>query len=93
MNVDRHAAAVVGDLERAVRVEHDVDLLRVARDGLVDAIVDDFVSEVIRPRRVRVHTGPAAHGLEPAQDFYVGSAIIATHRSGLTPERSARAPT
>ena len=55
MDVDGHAAAVVGDFERAVGVEHDVDLLRMPSDSLVDAVVDDLVREVVRPRRIRVH--------------------------------------
>jgi hypothetical protein len=37
------------------------------------------VGEVIRARRVGVHTRPASHGLETAQDLDVGSVIGLTH--------------
>ena len=79
MDIDGHPAAVVRYLERAVGVEHDVDLLRVTRQRLVDAVVDDLVREVIRPRRVGVHPGTTANGLEPAQDFDVLSAVVVAH--------------
>ena len=75
MDVDRHAAAVVGDLQRAVLVEGDVDLLAVAGDRLIDAVVDDFVRQVIGARGVGVHARAAAYGLQAAQDFDVGSGI------------------
>ena len=64
VDVDRHAAPVIGNADRAVLVERNVNLLAVAGDGLIDAIVDDFMSEVIRPRGVGVHAGAAAHRLE-----------------------------
>ena len=66
VDVDRHAAAVVRDLERAVLVERDVDLLAVAGDRLIDAVVDDFVREVIGARGVRVHARPSPDGFETA---------------------------
>jgi hypothetical protein len=43
-NVDRHAAAVVGDFQRAVLVQHHVDALGVAGERLVDRVIDDFVA-------------------------------------------------
>ncbi len=66
MDVDGHATAVVGDLQRAVLEEDDVDLLAVPREGLIDAVVDDLMGQVIGPRGVRVHAGPAPHGLQAA---------------------------
>src|SRR6185437_1090761 len=49
MDVDRHAAAVVGDLQGAILEERDVDLLAVAGDRFVDAVVDDLVGQVVGP--------------------------------------------
>ena len=71
MLVDGHAAAVVGHLERAVLVDGDFDLFAVPGERFVDTVVDNLVSEMIGPRRIRVHAGPAANGLKPAEDFNV----------------------
>ena len=70
---DRHgdAAAVVDDGDRAVGVERDVDLGRVAGEGLVDGVVDDLVDEVVQTAhagRADVHARPLAHGLEALED-------------------------
>ena len=79
MNVHRHAATVVGHLQRAVLVEHDVDALGVTGQRFVDGVVDDFVREVIGPARIRVHAGTPAHGIESAQYFDIGSVIRLSH--------------
>jgi hypothetical protein len=75
MDVDRHAAAVVRDFQRAVLVEHHVDALGVAGQRLIDRVVDDFVGEMVRAAGVGVHAGPPAHRIEPAEYFDVGSGI------------------
>src|SRR6185312_2128407 len=54
--------------------------------------------EVIRPRRIRVHPGATANGLEPAQDFDFRSAVVVAYcpdarsngRIVCAPARSAR---
>ena len=79
MDVDRHAAAVVRDLQRAVLVQRDVDLLAVAGDRLIDAVVDDLVREVVGALRVGVHARPSPHGLEAGQDLDVGGGIRLAH--------------
>ena len=79
VDIDRHAAAVVGDFQRAVPEELDVDALGVALDGLVDAVVDDFVSEMVGTAGVGEHAGPPAHGVKTAQDLDVGSVIAVSH--------------
>ncbi len=79
MDVDRHAATVVGHLQRAVLVEHDVDLLAVPGERLIDAVVDHLVRHMVRPLGVRVHPRPAPHGLQTAQDFDVGGGIRLIH--------------
>ena len=82
--VHGHAAAVIGDLQRTVGKQGDVDALAVAGDGLVDTVVDDLVGEMIRPAGVGVHAGTATHRVETAQDLDVGSFVTGTHgRPGL----------
>jgi hypothetical protein len=46
----------------------------VAGERLIDAVVDDLVREVIRPRGIGVHARPTADGLETAEDLDVGEA-------------------
>ena len=66
-------------LERSVLVQRHVDLPAVAGDGLVDAVVDDLVREVIGPRGVGVHAGAAAHRLEACEYFDVGGVVRSCH--------------
>jgi hypothetical protein len=47
MFVDRNAAAVVGDADRVVRVNDDVDPIAVAGQRLVHRVINDFVNEVM----------------------------------------------
>jgi hypothetical protein len=75
MNVDRHAAAVVCDFQRAVLVQHHVDALGVAGQRLVDRVIDDFVGKVVRTAGIRVHAGSSAYRIEPAEYFDVGSGV------------------
>ena len=79
MDVYGHAAPVVGDLERAVRMHGHLDEPAVPGQGLVHAVVHDFVGEMIRPRGVGVHARPAADGLQTAQHLDVGSAVSLAH--------------
>jgi hypothetical protein len=81
MHVDRHAAAVVVHLDRLVLEQGDGDLVRVARQGLVDTVVDDFVDEMVGPAGVGVHPRPAAHGVEARQYLDVGCGIGLAHRA------------
>jgi hypothetical protein len=79
MNVDWHAAAVVADFDRAVGMDDDVDRVRVPGQRFVDRVVDDFLNQVIRPRRVGVHAGAALDRFQARQDFDVGGVVSAAH--------------
>ena len=48
VRLDRHAAAVVGDGDVAIRVEHHVDEGRVAGHRLVHRIVDDLGEQMMQ---------------------------------------------
>ena len=59
------------DPAAAVGEQGDVDPVRVARQGLVDRVVDDLVDEVMEARRTGradVHTGPLADRLETLEN-------------------------
>ena len=52
-DVDRDPAAGVADGDRVVRMDRDVDELVVARERLVDGVVDDLEDEVVEPSQAR----------------------------------------
>jgi hypothetical protein len=79
MDVDRHAAAVIHHLQRVVLVQRQGDVLAVAGNRLIDAVVDDLVRQVIGPRGVGVHARAAAHRVQAAQHFDIGCGIRFSH--------------
>jgi hypothetical protein len=82
--VDRDAAAVVDDRDRAIDVNGCVDLIAEARERLVDRVVDDFVDEMMQPGRPRgsdVHGRPLADRLETLEDLNLVRAVV-----GIRPE-------
>jgi hypothetical protein len=89
--VDAHgdAAPVVGDRDAVVGVKRDRDGVRVARQRLVDAVVDDLVDHVVQARAVigvaDIHAGPLAHGLQALENLdgiravFAGRAGVVCH--------------
>ncbi len=74
LDIDGNAPAVVGDGAPAVGVDDDLDPVAVAGHRLVDGVVDKFLDEVMETRLVGgadVHSGPAAHGLQPFEHLDV----------------------
>ena len=68
---DGDAAPVVDDAHPAVGAEGHLDVVAVAREGLVDGIVDDLVDEVVQAAlagRADVHARALANSLEPLED-------------------------
>ena len=83
VDVHRHAAAVVADFDRAVAVEIDGDFAGMARKGLIDAVVDDFLHEVIRPGDIGVHARALSDRVEPGEHFDGVGVIAASHSPGF----------
>ncbi len=70
VGVDRNAAAVVGDGDKAVRLHLDFDPGGVAGQRLVHRIVDHFGEQMMQRLLVGaadIHAGAAANGLQPLQ--------------------------
>ena len=83
MRIDRNATAVVGDTEKAVGLEGDVDERRVTRDRLIHRIVEDFGEEVMQRRLVGtadIHAGAPADRLEPFENLDRGGGITGFSR-------------
>ena len=74
MRIDRNAAAVVGDGDKAVGLHLDLDPVGVAGQRLVHGVVDDLGEQVMQRLLVGaadIHAGAAAHRLEPLQNLDV----------------------
>ncbi len=78
--VHRDAAAIVRDAERAVRMNLDLDVLAMAGQRLIDAVVHKLVDEVMQslgPRIADVHAGPLADmgGVAQHLDVFAGVGV------------------
>jgi hypothetical protein len=69
VQVDGHAPPVIAHRQGTILMEHHLDLLGKAGDGLVHRVVDDFLGKVIRPARIRIHSRPPPDRIEPTQDL------------------------
>lgn len=78
VDVHRHAAAVVDDFQRVVLVQDHLHALRVAGQGFVDAVVDDFLGQVVGAGGVGVHPRALAHRVEAGKDFD-GVCVVSSH--------------
>jgi hypothetical protein len=89
VQVDRDAAALVLDLDRAVLEHRDGDLLAVAGERLVHRVVDRLLHDVQRVDRVGVHARHAPDGLETLEGLDRGCVVgLLCHVfSGLLPLR------
>ena len=63
VGIHRHAPPVVVDFQRAVLMQRDGQPAGVSGQDFVNAVVDDFLREVIRRGGVGVHAGALAHRL------------------------------
>ena len=85
MHLDRDAAAVVLDRDRAVVVDRHGDLRGVAGHGLVDRVVDHFVDQVVQPAERGVgdvHAGPLADVLQVAEVLQVLGGVVVLAAAG-----------
>ena len=76
----RHAAAIVGDRDRIVAVDGDVDIRAVAGQRFIDGVVQHFEYQMVQAGAVRgvanVHARAFAHGFQAFQDLDGGGAVF-----------------
>ena len=80
-HVHGNAAAIVDNGDGVVDVDDDVDLFGVARQRLIDGVVDNFVDEVMQPHfagRADVHGRTQANRFQSFEnlDVLAGVAIV-----------------
>ena len=92
VDVHRHAATVVGHLAAAVGVQDHGNLARVAGQGFVDAVVDDFLGQVVGAGGVGVHPRALAHRVEAGKDFDVFGVVTGAHRNSVGAAAAAPIP-
>ena len=90
MRIDRDAAAVVGDGQKAVGAQFDLDERRMPGKRLVHGVVDDFGEQMMQRLFVGaadIHAGAAAYRLEPFEHLDIGRGV-----AGLGVARARRRP-
>src|SRR5207302_7652121 len=88
--LDGDAPAVVGNAGTAVHVDFDMNVLAVAGEGLVDAVVDQLVDQVVQAVDAGVadiDAGPAADVGRVAQNLNVVFAVVAVAGRGQSAAR------
>ena len=78
MRIDRDAAAVVGDGQKAVGAQFDLDEGGMSRQRLVHGIVDDFGEQMMQRLFVGaadIHAGTAAYRLQAFQHLDIGRGV------------------
>ncbi len=90
VHADRDPAAVILDCAGPVFLQSYIDMITVSGQVLVHRVVHDLVNQVIEtlPRGGSdVHSGTAAHRLEPLQDLYAACIVnlFLSHSASLRP--------
>jgi len=87
VNVDWHAAAVVGHLATAIGVQRHLDAGGVAGQCLVDGVINHLLRQMVGPGGVGVHARAAFDRVETGQDFDIGSVVARIHSDSGSAER------
>ena len=85
MDIDRDAAAVVGNGNGIVGVERDGHQVCIPAQSLVDRVIDDLIDHMVQARPVvgiaDIHSRPLAHGVEATQNLDGIGVIFAVFRA------------
>ena len=57
-------------------MEDNIDLFSMARQRLIDRVIDDFLSQMIRAGGVGIHAGTLSDRLQTSQDFNSVSVVF-----------------
>ncbi len=66
VNPDRDSSAIIGNGDTRIHVDNDIDLVAVPGQRFIDAVVDDFIDQMVKPLRPGA---PDIHGGTPANGF------------------------
>jgi threonine dehydrogenase-like Zn-dependent dehydrogenase len=88
VHLDRDTATIVLDAQRAVAVDVDPDVFAIAREMLIDGVIDDFKDAVVEASLIGiadVHSGAEADGSEPFQvlDLFGTVSLVGGYGGGV----------
>ena len=83
MQVNRHTATIVSHRHGSIFTQNDSDFAGVTFQRLINAVVDDFLRQMIGPGGVRVHARALLDGVKAFQDLNRVCAIILSDHSVL----------
>ena len=86
LDVHGDTAAVVGNGDGIAGIDGHGDIGAVARQGLVDGVIHNFVHQVMKSRltgRADVHARALAHRLQALQDLDLRAAVLVLHLGGI----------
>ena len=72
MKIDRNAPSIITDGHAVVDMDDDLDLLAIPRQSLIDAVIDQFMNQVMkafRPGISNIHGGPFPDSGKTIQDL------------------------
>ena len=64
MLIHWHTATIVTDRQRTILVQNDFDPAGVTRNGLIDAIINNFLCKMIGATGIGIHARPFLHRLK-----------------------------
>ena len=77
VDVRGHAATVVGHAQGTVGVQDHVDAFGETGNGLVHAIVDDLLGQMVGTLGIGVHARTPAHRVQSLEDLQRGGVVVA----------------
>ena len=95
MRIDRDAAAVIGDGQKAVGAQFDLDERGVPRQRLVHGVVDDLGEQMMQRLFVGaadIHAGTPTYRLQSFQHLDVGRGVAGLGAGGARGRLGGRAP-
>ena len=79
VHIDRNATAVIGNGNRVIGMDPNLDVVAVTRKRFVDGVVDDFVHKMMKAARAgrsNVHTRTLAYRFEAFEDLNVRAIVM-----------------
>ena len=86
VRINRDAAAIIGNAERAVFIERHLDTVGMACDGLIHGVVEDFGRQMVqRPviSAADIHPWTSTDGFEAFEDLDIVCGIIPARAGGF----------
>jgi hypothetical protein len=78
MHVNWDASTVVADTNPAILGDYDLNIVTIARERLIDGVIDYFIDQVMqtaRAGRANVHSRAFSNGLEAFENLDIGRVI------------------